>query len=247
MSSEAEKNANELRLIRLNPSVMMDIKFSLYVLTPEFKEVFYQIPKKNCKECGVEYRVTHWCESQYTDVWIPNWESILRSKYSPTPQKTISTPSKISKPIVKKTMNTQSHPQPPKSKPMVIPATKAPQAIKQSSPPKQNQSASYKPKLSISTIAQLTQKERLVYQQLINWRNVQANREQIKPFMIAIDTSFMAIVYYRVSNTQELMQISGITPQTARKYGNDILRIMIRNGMATGIKTYQQQRKPTSV
>jgi superfamily II DNA helicase RecQ len=269
MDSEDERNIDELLQIRLHQNVMEDIQFAQYVLTPTFKNHFNSIPIKVCKECGENFRVTHWCENLAQQIWIPNWEKIIRSDFKPVyhdlmeiqiediKEEQIQTsevlsPHKKESPYPKQKFISHSKviedvaPKPPKSKPFVVPSTQPIQKEKKSNISPQYSSSGQKNKLSISSITNLSQKERFVYQQLINWRNLQANRENIRPFMITVDTSLMAIVHYRVSSTNELMQISGITPQVARKYGTEILRIMYRNGMATGINTNQQQKKPTT-
>jgi hypothetical protein len=267
MNSEDEEIKEELLQIRLHQNIMKDLLFCQYVLTPEFKDQFEKIPKKVCKQCGESFRVTHWCENQNQQIWIPNWEKILRADFKPDRPNPLEIPikglediqnmeteellPKSEIPINSKTQTTipiqkrEIQPKvPPKSKPYKIPASNETLENKKLYIPPRNTNVNQEKKLSISSITRLSQKERIVYHELINWRNIQANREKIRPFMIAVDTTIMAIVYYRVSSTNELLQISGITPQIAQKYGSEILRIMYRNGIATGIKTHQQQKKP---
>ncbi|MHA1111694.1 MAG: HRDC domain-containing protein [Promethearchaeota archaeon] len=276
MVTEGEKNENELRQIRLHNTVMRDIQFSQYILSPKFKNEFKRIPNKTCKECGKVYRVTHWCDDQNRQIWINNWEIIIRSNFKPVrqeplefdlesvyiPQHQEETPidlikiqtKPVDKPENKPVKLAKAQPkkeiipqQQPTSKPKTKPVSYPSPAIKK--PPVRSQ---YPPKtqtkkLSVQSITQLTEKERVVYSQLRNWRSIQANRERKPPHLLVVDTALMAVVLYRVSSTHELMQISGFSPHTAQKYGTDILRVMIRNGMATGIKTYQQQRKPSII
>ena len=83
MVTEGEKDENELRQIRLHNTVMRDIQFSQYVLTPQFKNEFKRIPNKTCKECGKVYRVTHWCDDQNRQIRIHNWEIIIRANFKP--------------------------------------------------------------------------------------------------------------------------------------------------------------------
>jgi hypothetical protein len=89
MVTEGEKITSELRQIRLQNTVMMDIQFSQYVLTPAFKTEFKRIPKKTCKKCEKIFRVTHWCEEQETQIWIPNWETIIRANFKPVQREQI--------------------------------------------------------------------------------------------------------------------------------------------------------------
>ena len=83
MNSEDERDIDELLQIRLHQNIMKDIQFSQYVLTPEFKNYFNSIPKKVCKVCGENFRVTHWCENFDRQIWIPSWEIIIRSNFKP--------------------------------------------------------------------------------------------------------------------------------------------------------------------
>jgi len=270
MRSEEENFLEELAQIRLHKTIMMDIKLSQYVLIPRFKNYVKSIPKKICKECGVEYRITHWCGTHYQQIWIPNWKRIIQSNFESAFPKPLEMQEK--KPQVSKSQEKHLKPWQEKSK-LLIENTKQPlknERVHQKSV-LSTQSSKYIPsvpsvskeqktkpkpipnqgfqekKLSINHISQLTQKERSVFEQLLNWRNLQATRENKPQNLIARDIVLMAIVYYRVASTHDLMQISGITSETARKYGTDILRIMIRYGMATGIKTYQVQRKQTGL
>lgn len=288
MVTEGEKITSELRQIRLQNTVMMDIQFSQYVLTPAFKSEFKRIPKKTCNECGKFFRVTHWCIEQDTQIWIPNWETIIRTNFKPIQRDKVDIQDIYAENelLLDKQLQNQiqvpsnsrdlSRSQPPKkklhkkqpiSKPQAIPVVyKQKTPIKESNSKQHSKPVIYKPKttntqpiqkndlykkpakkLSIQSLVQLSQNERYVYEQLKTWRNTLANRERKQPYMIAVDTTLMAIVFYRVSSTHELLQIAGITPQTAQRYGTDILRIMIRNGMATGIKSYKEHRKPTTV
>ncbi len=268
MNSEAEKNAYELCEIRLHPTVMMNIQLSQAVLTPEFYHEFKLIPKKTCKDCGETYRVTHRCDIKGTEIWIPNWEAILLEKFKLETEESlditleaIEIPEEeeidkkihdieLEKPIQlvipheeKKSIpqNRQTAPNQSLITVTNLPSVSEPQII-----PEQNMRGPSKGTLMFSSYSQLTSKERIVYEQLKNWRNVQANRERIEPFDVVPDAQLLSIVYFRVANTNELMQISGITPKVAYKYGTEIMRIMIRNGMATGIKTHQQQRKQST-
>ncbi len=266
MVTEGEKNESELRQIRLQNTVMMDIQFSQHVLTPAFKNEFKRIQKKICKECERDYRVTHWCEPREQQVWIPDWETLLRVNFKPEQRE-------ISVFQLEEYKNTQTLQEEKQGSPIIIPlypsnlANPPPkkEKVQQQIPVSKPQpipiinttSANYKQptrllstpepqtkKLTIQSMTQLTPRERMVYEELKNWRSIQANRERKPPYMIAVDTSLMAVVFYRVATTHELMRISGFSTHTAQQYGTDILRIMIRNGMATGIKTYQEKRKP---
>ncbi|TFG21076.1 MAG: hypothetical protein EU530_01180 [Promethearchaeota archaeon] len=251
MVTEGEKNESELRQIRLQNTVMMDIQFSQYVLTPAFNNEFKRIQKKICKECGRDYRITHWCEPREQQIWILDWETLLRANFKPE-KRDISVyqleeyenqpyPSNLANPPPKKEKAQQ---QIPVSKPQPIPIINT-SSVNYNQPTRlQSTLEPQMKKLSVQSITQLTPRERMVYEELKNWRNFQANRERKPVFNIAVDTALMAVVFYRVATTHELMQISGFTTHSAQQYGTDILRIMIRNGMATGIKTYQQKRKP---
>ncbi len=245
---------------------MSDIRFSQHILTPDFKYMFSKIPKKDCKECGKLFRVTHWCKTHERQIWIPNWEIIIRANFKQDkiepyqihldtneekyvqkehlhfPQKKPLKQAVLPKEQEKKQILQL---QQSKKRPQSVTATKTPQASKKQYAQLPHPSKLHKNKLSLPSTAQLTQKEREAYEQFKIWRHGRVIRENIKPHMIVPDESLLAIIYYRVSNTNELIQITGVTPDFARKYGTDILRIMIRNGMATGIKTYQQQRKQT--
>ncbi|MBN2156812.1 MAG: HRDC domain-containing protein [Candidatus Lokiarchaeota archaeon] len=87
----------------------------------------------------------------------------------------------------------------------------------------------------MDSISRLNRDERRVYEQLRLWRNSQARREKIRPYIIAHNTALMAIVYYKVSNIEELMRIYGFSERKANKYGNEIIEIMNQYKMATGI------------
>ena len=66
-------------------------------------------------------------------------------------------------------------------------------------------------------------------QELRSWRLTQARAQRIPAFRIFPDRTLNAIVQARPSNEEELLQVSGVGPRLAGKYGARILAIVASN------------------
>lgn len=72
----------------------------------------------------------------------------------------------------------------------------------------------------------LTPEEDEVYQALRQWRNQRADEEGLKPYIIAHNRMLKEIVRFKVTSTQDLLDIRGFGSRRVEKYGDDIMAIM---------------------
>jgi len=72
----------------------------------------------------------------------------------------------------------------------------------------------------------LTPAEESLYEALRRWRNEQAAKEGIVPYMIAHNSWLKQMVKMHVKTKEDLLQIKGFGENRAEKYGDDILRVV---------------------
>ncbi|MBA7597800.1 hypothetical protein ES703_04807 [subsurface metagenome] len=71
----------------------------------------------------------------------------------------------------------------------------------------------------------LTDSEERVYEALRNWRNDQAKKENVQPYMIAHNLWFKQMVRMRIKDKEDLLQIKGFGEKRIAKYGEDIVKL----------------------
>lgn len=72
----------------------------------------------------------------------------------------------------------------------------------------------------------LTSLEESLYEALRRWRNEQAAKEGITPYMIAHNSWLKQMVKMHVKTKEDLLQIKGFGEKRTEKYGDDILRVV---------------------
>ncbi|MDQ6788024.1 MAG: HRDC domain-containing protein [Acidobacteriota bacterium] len=80
-------------------------------------------------------------------------------------------------------------------------------------------------KIPVEPIA-LNADEDKIYAVLRDWRNEQAARDGLPPYMIAHNDSLMLMTKTNPQTLEELVQIKGFGEKRAQKYGDEILRIL---------------------
>jgi hypothetical protein len=216
MRSEGELIEEELRQIRMQYAVMLDIKLSQYVLTPKFKTQFVLLPKTICRECGEEFRITHWCDAAEEQMWISNWEELIRE---------------VDESKIKKLREEQEKAQRESKLKIELKTEKLRQKLED---PSQKKTKTSNPNmirnkdqmLPFDSVAQLSLEQQNTYEKLRLWRNSQARYERTQPELIANNTVLRAITRLKVLNMSELMRISGFSEDKANKYGSAIFRII---------------------
>ena len=68
--------------------------------------------------------------------------------------------------------------------------------------------------------------EKKLYEALRRWRNKQARRDRLLPYMVAHNSSLKQMVRMRVKTKEDLLQIKGFGERRAEKYGSDILKVI---------------------
>jgi len=68
--------------------------------------------------------------------------------------------------------------------------------------------------------------EERIYEALRDWRNEQAAKENIPPYMVAHNHWLKQMVRMRVKEEEDLLGIKGFGKKRITKYGNDIIKIM---------------------
>jgi ATP-dependent DNA helicase PIF1 len=68
-----------------------------------------------------------------------------------------------------------------------------------------------------------------LFEKLKAWRVNQARKEKIAPFMIAHNTSLMAVASAKPTSSQQLLGLPGFGKAKVEKYGSDILEIVAAN------------------
>jgi superfamily II DNA helicase RecQ len=72
----------------------------------------------------------------------------------------------------------------------------------------------------------LTTDEEKIYAALREWRNEQAARDGLPPYMIAHNDSLMTMAKIKPKSREELVQIKGFGEKRAEKYGEELLQII---------------------
>jgi len=72
----------------------------------------------------------------------------------------------------------------------------------------------------------LTADEEKIYAALREWRNEQAARDGLPPYMIAHNDSLMTMAKIKPKSREELVQIKGFGEKRAEKYGEELLQII---------------------
>ncbi len=72
----------------------------------------------------------------------------------------------------------------------------------------------------------LTADEEKIYAALREWRNEQAARDGLPPYMIAHNDSLMTMAKINPKSREELVQIKGFGEKRAQKYGDELLQII---------------------
>lgn len=65
-----------------------------------------------------------------------------------------------------------------------------------------------------------------IYKALRDWRNDQAAKETIPPYMVAHNRWLKQMVKMRVKDKEDLLQIKGFGEKRITKYGDDLVKIM---------------------
>lgn len=65
-----------------------------------------------------------------------------------------------------------------------------------------------------------------IYEALRDWRNDQAAKENIPPYMVAHNRWLKQMVKMRVKDKEDLLQIKGFGEKRITKYGDDLVKIM---------------------
>lgn len=246
MRTESEKIEEELRQLRMQYTIMSDIAFSQYVITPKFTQQFIQIPKTVCIECSNDYRITHWCDSLEQQLWLPNWEKLIRAPYESQMQKPgveqekqiqeehlrdLQHELKLNIELTKEQLKNENLQQ-------KLEFTNRKDHVK-INPSNYNNSKELKLDTNVFLSPQMT----VLYEKLRFWRNSQAREEKVRPFDISNNSALQAIVYYKVSTVSELMRISGFSKEKAEKYGLAIFRILNPTARVTSTPTHQSSHQ----
>ncbi len=81
-----------------------------------------------------------------------------------------------------------------------------------------------------SSTTTLEPKEMRLFDELREWRLGEARRRRIPAFRILRDRVLASISRARPSDEEELLEISGIGPAIAKKYGRAILKVVQQHG-----------------
>ncbi|MEL7285861.1 MAG: HRDC domain-containing protein, partial [Pseudomonadota bacterium] len=81
-------------------------------------------------------------------------------------------------------------------------------------------------KVASAAFADLSDRDRELFELLRNWRVEMAKTKGVPPYVIFHDKTLATIATERPADASELLQISGVGEKKAGRYGEDIARIV---------------------
>ena len=81
--SSIEDVNSELKVLLSEQKRYFEEKLNIYpyIQGLEFKSKFESIRPTVCLHCGREFRITHFCEIEGCQIWVPKWWAILHPLY----------------------------------------------------------------------------------------------------------------------------------------------------------------------